>query len=64
MKSLKPEQEYIYDDFKALQCGACQKKLWDKGTEINRVARIRCPRCGTLYSFEATRWRVLAEAPE
>ena len=64
MKTLKTEQEYIYKDFKALQCGTCKKKLWDKGAEINNSSQIRCPQCATLYSFETIRWRVLADIPE
>jgi DNA-directed RNA polymerase subunit RPC12/RpoP len=63
MKVLKTEQEYIYEDFKALQCGICKKKLWDKGAEINKSSKIRCPQCGTFYTFEAIRWRVSADIP-
>ena len=64
MKILKSEQEYIFEDFKELQCGTCKKKLWDKGMEIINNTRIRCPQCGTIYSFEPTRWRVLADVPQ
>ena len=64
MKVLKSEQEYKYDDFNELQCGICKKKLWDQGQEINDNMRIRCPQCSTTYSFEPTRWRVLADVPE
>ena len=64
MKLLKSEQEYKYDDFRELQCGSCKKKLWDKGQEIINNTRIRCSQCGTSYSFEPTRWRVLADTPE
>lgn len=63
MKILKSEQQYIYDEFKELQCGVCKKKLWDKGQEIVNNTKIRCPQCGTVYSFEPTRWRVLADIP-
>jgi phage FluMu protein Com len=63
MKVLKSEQEYKYDDFRELQCGICKKKLFDKGQEIITNTRIRCPQCGTVYSFEPTRWRVLADIP-
>ena len=63
MKILKTEQEYIYDDFREMQCGICKKKLWDKGQEIIDNTRIRCPQCGTIYNFEPTRWRVLADLP-
>lgn len=63
MKMLKSENKYIYDDFRELQCGVCKKKLWDKGQEINNTARITCPQCGTVYSFEPIRWRVLADIP-
>ena len=64
MKLLKSEQEYKYDDFRELQCGNCKKKLWDKGQEIINNTRIRCSQCGTVYSFEPIRWRVLADTPE
>ncbi len=64
MKILKSEHEYKYDDFRELQCGICKKKLFDKGQEIINTTRIRCPQCGTIYSFEPTRWRVLADIPE
>jgi len=64
MKVLRTEQEYIYEDFRELQCGACRKKLWDKGREIIIRGSIRCPQCGTIYNFEATRWRALADKPE
>ena len=64
MKILKSEHEYKYDDFRELQCGTCKKKLFDKGQEIITTTRIRCPQCGTIYSFEPTRWRVLADIPE
>ena len=63
MKILKTEQEYIYVDFRELQCGVCKKKLWDQGPEIDVNQRIKCPQCGTAYSFEPTRWRVLADIP-
>jgi len=61
MKLLKNEQHYVYDDFQELQCGICKKKLWDTGQEIITKAKLRCPECGTVYSFEPTRWRVLAD---
>ena len=64
MKLLKSEQEYKYDDFRELQCGICKKKLWDKGREIINNIDIKCPQCSTIYSFEPTRWRVLADVPE
>ena len=64
MKLLKSEQEYKYDDFRELQCGICKKKLWDKGQEITNNTRVRCSQCGTVYSFEPIRWRVLADTPE
>jgi NAD-dependent SIR2 family protein deacetylase len=64
MKVLKSEQEYIYGDFRELQCGVCKKKLWDKGQEIIKNTSIRCPQCGTTYSFEPTRWRALADVPK
>jgi hypothetical protein len=38
--------------------------LWDKGREIINNVRIKCPQCSTIYSFEPTRWRVLADVPE
>ena len=60
MKLLKNEQHYVYDDFRELQCGVCKKKLWDSGQEIINKAKLRCPACGTVYSFEPTRWRLLA----
>jgi len=63
MKVLKSEQEYKYDDFKKLQCGTCNKKIWDKHRDIISNSRITCPQCGTIYSFEPTRWRVLADVP-
>ena len=63
MKVLKNESEYIYDDLRELQCSVCQKKLWDQGPEVNRAGRIRCPQCGTVYSFEPVRWKVLADSP-
>lgn len=63
MKILKSEHQYVYDDFKELQCGVCKKKLWDLGQEIVNNSKIRCPQCGTVYSFEPTRWRVLADIP-
>jgi phage FluMu protein Com len=63
MKILKSEQEYKYDDFSELQCGICKKKLWDQGQEIINNTKIRCPQCRTIYSFEPTRWRVLADVP-
>ena len=61
MKVLKSEQVYKYDDFQKMQCGICKKKLWDKGREIIIRARIKCPQCSTVFSFESTRWRVLAD---
>ena len=64
MKVLKSEHEYKYDDFRELQCGVCKKKLWDKGQEIINTTSIKCPQCGTVYSFEPIRWRVLADIPE
>jgi len=64
MKALKSEQEYTYDDFRKMQCGACKKKLWNKGREIMTNARLQFPQCSTFYSFEPTRWRVLADIPE
>ena len=64
MKVLKTEKEYIFEDFRELQCGTCKKKLWDNGLEIINNTRIRCPKCGTIYSFQPTRWRVLADTPE
>jgi len=63
MRILKSEHEYKYDDFKALQCGICKKKLWDKGPEIISSSQIKCPQCSTVYSFEPRRWRVLADVP-
>ena len=63
MKVLKTEQEYIYDDFRELQCGTCRKKLWDRGLDITGTGRLQCPQCRTVYSFEPTRWRVLADIP-
>ena len=63
MKLLKSEQQYVYDDFRKLQCGTCKKKLWDRGQEIVRSAKLHCPQCGTVYSFEPIRWQVLAEIP-
>jgi len=64
MKILKNEQEYKYDDFRKMQCGICKKKLWDKGQEIIITARLQCPQCSTVFNFEPTRWRVLADFPE
>jgi phage FluMu protein Com len=64
MKLLKSEQQYVYGDFKALQCGSCKKKLFDMGQEIINFEKLRCPQCGTVYSFEPNRWKVLAETPE
>jgi len=61
MKILKNEHEYVYEDFRALQCLICKKKIWDKGREIVISNRIECPQCRTVYSFEPTRWRVLTE---
>ena len=61
MKILKTEQEYRYEDFHALQCGHCRKKLWDLGSEIIGSARIICPQCAAVFSFEPIRWRVLAD---
>jgi len=43
--------------------GICQKKLWDAGREKTTSLKLRCPLCGTFYSFEAIRWRVLADIP-
>ena len=63
MKVLKDEHEYIYNDFRELKCGVCKKNLWDKGQDIINNARIRCPQCGTIYTFEPIRWRVLSESP-
>ena len=63
MKILKTEQEYRYDDLRELQCGTCKKKLWDIGREIVKSSVIRCPKCGTIYSFEPVRWKVLADIP-
>jgi len=64
MKVLKTEHEYKYNDFREMQCGNCQKKLFDKGQEIINHTRIQCPKCATIYSFEPTRWRVLADVPQ
>ena len=64
MKVLKDESEYTYGDFRELKCGVCKKILWEKGQEIIRNSRITCPECGTIYSFEPRRWRVLSESPE
>jgi len=63
MKVLKSGKEYVYDDFAKLQCSTCKKKLWDQGQIIINTSRLRCPECGTVYNFEATQWRVLAEIP-
>jgi uncharacterized Zn ribbon protein len=63
MKKLKNEHEYVYDDFRELQCWACKKKMFDMGQEIINNSKIRCPQCGTVYTFEPTRWRVLADEP-
>jgi hypothetical protein len=41
-----------------------QKKLWKKGREIISNARIKCPQCSTVYNFEPTLWRVLADLQE
>ena len=64
MKILKSGKEYNYEDLKRLQCGTCRKKLWDKGQEIVHSTLIRCPNCGTAYSFESIRWKVLADLSE
>ena len=64
MKVLKDENEYIYDDFRELKCGVCKKVLWETGQQIISQSKIRCPQCGTVYTFEPTRWRVLSESPE
>ena len=64
MKVLKNEHKYVYEDFKALQCGICKKKIWDKGQEIVNSKWIQCPQCRTIYSFEPTRWRVLVDRPQ
>ena len=40
-----------------------KKKLWDKGQEIIANNRIKCSQCYTVYNFEPTRWRVLADVP-
>jgi DNA-directed RNA polymerase subunit RPC12/RpoP len=64
MKLLKSQKQYVYDDFKAMQCGGCKKKFWDRGPEIVRFAKLRCPQCGIVYSFEPIRWKVLKEIPE
>ena len=64
MKLLKSEHEYAYDDFRELQCGICKKKMFDMGQEILNNTRIKCAQCGTVYTFEATRWKVLADVPE
>ena len=64
MKLLKSEKQYVYDDFRAMQCGNCKTKLWDLGQKIIRSEKLRCPQCGTVYSFEPNRWRVLAEMPD
>jgi hypothetical protein len=39
------------------------KKMFDMGQEIINNSKIRCPQCGTVYTFEPTRWRVLADEP-
>ena len=64
MKLLKNENEYVYDDFREFQCSICKKKMFEMGQEIINNTRIICPQCGTVYSFEPTRWRVLADVPE
>lgn len=64
MKVLKTEHEYKYNHFRELQCGNCQKKLFEKGQEIISNTRIQCPQCATIYYFEPTRWRVLTDMPE
>jgi phage FluMu protein Com len=61
MKVLKDENEYRYDDFRELRCGVCKKSLWEAGPEIIRNSKIKCPQCGTVYTFEPTRWRVLSD---
>jgi uncharacterized Zn ribbon protein len=63
MKLLKTERQYAYDDFKAMQCSGCKKKFWDMGQEIVNSAKLRCPQCGIVYSFEPVRWKVLTEIP-
>jgi len=63
MKVLKSEKQYVYDDFRKLKCGTCKKKVWDAGEEITSSLKLRCPQCGTVYRFEPTRWRVLADTP-
>jgi len=60
---LKDENEYTYGDFRELKCGVCKKILWEKGQEIISNSKIICPQCGTIYSFEPRRWRVLSESP-
>ena len=64
MKVLKDENEYTYSDFKKLKCSVCKKSLWEKGQEIISNSKITCPQCGTTYTFEPTKWRVLSEVPE
>ena len=64
MKVLKTEKEYVFDDFRELQCGTCNKKLWDMGQEIISKTKLQCPQCKTIYSFQPTRWRVLADIPQ
>ena len=64
MKVLKSENEYVYADFREVQCGVCKKKMFDIGQEIIKNTQIKCPQCSTTYSFEPTRWRVLADVPE
>ena len=64
MKVLKNEHEYKYKDCVKLQCGHCNKKLFEKGQEVINDSRIKCPRCGTVYNFEPTLWRVLSDTPE
>ena len=61
MKVLKDENEYSYDDFRALKCGVCKKGLWEAEQEIIRSLTIKCPQCGTVYTFEPTLWKVLSE---
>jgi len=64
MKVLKDENEYTYDDFRELKCGVCKKVLWETGGQIITHSKIHCPQCGTIYTFEPTRWRVLSERRE
>ena len=63
MKVLKSEHEYRYHDFSEMQCGHCGNKLFDQGAEVAVNNKLTCPQCSTVYSFEPTRWRVLADVP-